>query len=173
MYGMICTPSRKWQNESTFYMQCKCMMYMVWSAGDDVDTQRRGIIYLGWFDPSFNPKFRFDLKMGIIRLNYTRIMTVRASAIHICFPDRPVYRFFRKLIMVQGSQPNRPKMTFHLGKHYRNRMVKVGTVKSRRRIDLIDLSLPVFFFLLFLGETPSPNDSYQSISQWNLFLSID
>jgi len=91
------------------------MMYMVWSAGDDVDTQRRGIIYLGWFDPSFNPKFRFDLKMGIIRLNYTRIMTVRASAIHICFPDRPVYRFFRKLIMVQGSQPNRPKMTFHLG----------------------------------------------------------
>eukprot|EP00537_Pseudo-nitzschia_pungens_P010295 CAMPEP_0172390554 /NCGR_PEP_ID=MMETSP1061-20121228/7171_1 /TAXON_ID=37318 /ORGANISM="Pseudo-nitzschia pungens, Strain cf. pungens" /LENGTH=541 /DNA_ID=CAMNT_0013120959 /DNA_START=243 /DNA_END=1868 /DNA_ORIENTATION=- len=107
--------SQEERNESTLYMQCKCLMYMVWSAGDDVDTQRRGIIYLGWFDPSFNPKFRFDLKMGIIRLNYTRIFTVRPSAIHICFPDRPVYRFFRKLIMVQGSQPNRPKMIFHLG----------------------------------------------------------
>ena len=97
-------------------MQAKLLMYMVWTAGCDIDTQRKGIIYFGWFDSTFQPKQKFQLSTGIPRINYTSLFCVRPSAVHICSPDKPIYRFFRTLLLVHVAQPNRPKLLIHLGK---------------------------------------------------------
>ncbi|VEU43988.1 unnamed protein product [Pseudo-nitzschia multistriata] len=107
--------SREERDDSMFFMQAKLLMYMVWTAGYDIETQRRGIVYLCWLDPTHQPKQNFNLSVGIPRLNMTSVFTVRASAVHTCSPDRPFYRFFRNLLIIGSTQANRPKVRFHLG----------------------------------------------------------
>eukprot|EP00536_Pseudo-nitzschia_multiseries_P018781 jgi/Psemu1/230267/e_gw1.3107.2.1 len=102
-----------YSGDSTLFLQAKALMYMVWTAGCDVDTQRKGIIYLGWFDSAYTPQLK--LRHFTNRVDMSRIFCVRPGAIHICSPDRPVYRFLKNLVMVQATQPNRPKLIFHLG----------------------------------------------------------
>mmetsp|Transcript_19483 Transcript_19483/g.40948 ORF Transcript_19483/g.40948 Transcript_19483/m.40948 type:complete len:508 (-) Transcript_19483:493-2016(-) len=117
--GNSCQPlqqmNREDRSKNIFFMQAKLLMYMVWTAGCDIDTQRRGIVYFGWFDSTFQPKQKFQLSRGIPRVNYTSLFCVRPSAVHICSPDKPIYRFFRTLILVHISQHNRPKLLIHLG----------------------------------------------------------
>ena len=96
----------------------KIAIYLSWMVGNDVDTQRKGICFLAWFDrnsqPSLQPKFRTKAN---------QVMSVRLSAIHICTPDSPFYKFRRAM-----SQMTAGKMRMHTRTH-------IG--ESRKRIHFL------------------------------------
>ena len=100
----------------------KIFLYLSFASGsnNDVETQRKGVVILVWFDPSFtlNPISRyeqFDFRM------YTKLSNVavtRTAVIHMCAPDTAIYRFRRSILttnMEIGQTLTRLRM--HIGKY--------------------------------------------------------
>lgn len=105
----IIFPDEKWE---TFPLTTKAKMslYLSWTAGDDVQTQRQGIVFLVWFSEAMN------MKRGGMKIIKDRdIHSVRASAIHICSPDTPFHRLRRALVTMNVGPVARTQMKVHLG----------------------------------------------------------
>ena len=98
-------------NKQVFF---KILMYTVWVIGNDIDTQRKGLINFIMFDSSFhqNPNI---MGAGIMDSSTVLLLSVRISAFHVCTPDTPFYRLRRSfLTMVIGSH-NRSRLKLHIG----------------------------------------------------------
>lgn len=91
-------------------IKTKIMMYIGWTAGDDVDTQRRGIVVLAWFDKAFDMS---DYPLSN-KHKLKDLTTVRSCAVHMCSPDSPVFRFIRACATMRAGH-NRMKMRIHIG----------------------------------------------------------
>jgi len=87
---------------------------MIWTAGYDVDTQRKGLVFLTWFDSSHTIAGT-NKSHACRKMNPHELLSVRASAIHICSPDTPLFRFRRAVIMIRIARDNRPKLKVQLG----------------------------------------------------------
>ncbi len=93
-----------------FQSKAKLSIYQCWTAGDDVDTQRKGIVILLWYDKSFEMnKVPVDNKPKL-----HEVATVRISALHICSPDTPFFRFRRAVATMRAAQ-FRTKLQAHVG----------------------------------------------------------
>jgi len=93
----------------------KIMLYMTWVAGDDIDTQRKGIVFVVWFDPSF--KVVSSNKMSDfanLGANPSELASVRVIAVHCCLPDTIVHRFCLAVLQLRALH-NRVKLKAHLG----------------------------------------------------------
>ncbi len=92
------------------YLRNKILIYHTWVAGNDIDVQREGLIFLVWFDGTFkvSPK-------PAIQAKDHETVTVRASGIHCCSPDTPIFRFRRSIMTMRIGRHNRTKLNIHLG----------------------------------------------------------
>jgi len=98
--------------------QAKIVLYTSWAAGcNDVDTQRKGVVFLVWFDKAF----KIQQRPQKCRAKDHQLASVRASAIHCCTPDTPFYRFRRSIMTMRIASHNRSKLKIHLGESVENR----------------------------------------------------
>jgi hypothetical protein len=84
---------------------------MSWAAGYDIHTQRKGLLFLVWFDKSC----QISSIPKKLRAKDHEVATVRASAIHICTPNTPFYRLRQSITTMRIGQNNRKKLKTHLG----------------------------------------------------------
>jgi len=98
--------------------KAKIALYTSWAAGSgDIDVQRKGVIFVAWFDKSF----KISQKPQKLRAKDHQVASVRASAIHCCTPDTPFYRFRRSIMTMRIASHNRYKLKVHLGESIENR----------------------------------------------------
>jgi hypothetical protein len=92
----------------------KMLMYTFWVIGNDIDTQRKGVVIIVMFDSSFHQIHHLK-GAGAARPSDHWLFSVRISAMHICTPDTPFFRLRRRfLIMAMGSHI-RSRLKLHIG----------------------------------------------------------
>lgn len=95
-------------------LQVKIFLYVSYVLGRDVDTQRRGIVFLVWFDAMLESTIKHDVSRIREGVKSHQISFIRASALHICSPDTPSYRVIRgSMGLGYGSYVR--KIRIHLG----------------------------------------------------------
>lgn len=96
-------------------IKAKITLYMCWTAGNDIESQRSGIVVLIWYDKSFT------LNMSPVsnKPKLHEIATVRICAVHLCTPDTSVYRLRRSFATMRMSH-HRLKLRTHLGNTVEN-----------------------------------------------------
>ena len=102
-------PDEEWEAIAP-YLRSKIMMYTTWVAGNDVDVQREGLIYLVWFDKTFKVS-----KKPFIQAREHEVVSVRAAAIHCLSPDTPHFRFRRSIMTMRLGRHNRTRLNTLLG----------------------------------------------------------
>jgi len=92
------------------------MLYTTWTAGEDVDVQRKGLVFLVCFSSKYelSAQDMYQLREAP-RYPYDVLAGVRPSAIHICSPDRPMFRFAHSIILFRIKQLGRFKIKIHYG----------------------------------------------------------
>ena len=92
------------------------MFYATWIAGEDVNDQRKGLVFLVRFTSQYelSAQDMYQLREAP-RYPYHVISATRPSAIHICSPDRPMFRFAQSLILFRIKQLGRVKIKIHFG----------------------------------------------------------
>jgi hypothetical protein len=118
--GVECLKENANENDGAVVrtLQLKTFIYMSYILGSEVDTQRRGIVFLVWFDDKMQSSASPDvnrIKMGI---KSHSMALLRASAIHICSPDTPFYRLQRS-VLAMGAGHNRQKLRLHVGEFHK------------------------------------------------------
>jgi hypothetical protein len=106
-------------NVSVRTLQIKIFIYMSSVLGRDVDAQRRGVVFLVWFDAMLESSISPDvirIQQGGIKSH--KISMIRPSAIHICSPDTHFYRLQRSILSF-GYGPIRSRLRIHLGECFR------------------------------------------------------
>ena len=82
---------------------------MCWAGGNDVDTQRKGIVLIIWYDRSFKNVTPRENKPKLHEL-----ATIRICALHCCTPDTPYYRFRRAVVTMRVAHL-RMNLRCHMG----------------------------------------------------------
>merc|ERR1712032_868815 len=95
--------------------------------GSDVDAQRKGIVFVVWFDVSLLSiqshslakvvqvvRHGFEMSM---RYNnrFLALMSVRCSALHICSPKASFFRMVRSVLAIGFGSDNRSRLKLHTG----------------------------------------------------------
>jgi len=86
-------------NEGSPKIQAKICLYMSYTAANDVDAQRKGIVVIVWFDKAFRMSDGIGNKP---RLH--EVTMIRVCALHLCTPDTPVYRFRRAVTTMRVAR---------------------------------------------------------------------
>lgn len=111
---LIAFPNNGLEDTCLLYRN-KLVLYLLWVAGKDcIDTQRKGIVPLGWFELSY----RISIKTNVLKNNrnfYSQ--SLRVVSLHFCTPDTPFYRL-RRATIIMRSGPMRSRLQMHLGKFY-------------------------------------------------------
>jgi len=111
---LMCFPDEEWESFPP-KAKAKLSLYMSWVAGDDVTSQKKGIVVIAWFDK--------DFKISVVPKNMKhldhKLHTTRVSALHICSPDTPFYRFRRAVLTMRVSH-HRVALQTHLGNSIEN-----------------------------------------------------
>lgn len=84
---------------------------------DDIETQRNGFVIILWFDSNF--KGSYETMRPLREIPIQRCWSwgcARASAIHVCTPDTPFFRFRRSAMVLQVNKQQRSRIKFHVGK---------------------------------------------------------
>ena len=95
-------------------MVAKLYMYMNWIAGDDIDTQRKGLVCVIWFGTTFNVMRDKVISSAPTNFRPEDMTSCRMASIHICLPDTPLYRFFAAVLRVWVGR-GRLKTRIHYG----------------------------------------------------------
>jgi len=105
-------PDEEWEKISTG-LRTKIWLYLTYVAGDDIETQKNGIVMLAWFDTAW----KHLSKRPVYSPQSSRVLSlcVRTTSVHICTPDTPLYRF-RRSIMVMRLGKERSRVKIHVGK---------------------------------------------------------
>lgn len=98
-------------------LQIKAFMYMSWVVGLDVDAQRRGVVFVVWFDRMLQANASLDVKRIGNNVKAHRMSMIRGSAIHICSPDTPFFRLQRSIIAL-GAGAFMKRLRTHLGEYF-------------------------------------------------------
>jgi len=89
----------------------KLFFYMTWVAGEDVDTQRKGLVLVVWFDPSFKVFSTNRLRnFAKVPRGPNDLTSVRVAAIHTCVPDTTIHRLCVAAIRLRIRNPLRLRM---------------------------------------------------------------
>jgi hypothetical protein len=105
-------PDEDWEKMSTV-SRTKIWLYLTYVAGEDIETQKHGIVVLVWFDAAWE----HISKRPLVSAQTSRVLAlgVRVSSAHLCTPDTPLYRF-RRSIMVMRLGKEKSRVKIHLGK---------------------------------------------------------
>jgi len=107
-------------------LQIKTFLYLSYIVGSDVDAQRRGVVFLVWFDAMLETSTSLDVS-GIVSggVKSHQISMIRGSAFHICSPDTLFYRLQRSILCLNIGR-YRTKMRIHLGESMELRYILDG-----------------------------------------------
>ena len=99
------------------YEQVKILIYLLLSASEDTESQRKGITSIVLPGVKFNAQKESN-KVSLDRLVFMKrvygILPIRTSAIHFCLPSTPYINIFRTAIFMTMSKL-RHRMKFHTG----------------------------------------------------------
>ena len=92
------------------------MLYKTWIASDDVDVQRKGLVFLVRFTSSYelSAQDMYQLR-DAPKYPYHVLAVARPSSIHICSPDNTFFRFAQSIILYRIKQLGRVKIKIHYG----------------------------------------------------------
>jgi hypothetical protein len=89
----------------------KLFLYVWWVAGEDVETQQRGLISIFW-PQNHNFPAKREAEEG------ERIFAAvpyRSTALHQCLPDTPASRLVKAVVILALGVEARTRMKFHSG----------------------------------------------------------
>jgi len=97
----------------------KILLYTLYTASEDVETQKMGIASIVWPGSTKNTTFTDDttginLDKVIFMKRVYENLPVRTCSIHMCLPDTPFYQMM-KSIMILTMSTYRKRMKFHVG----------------------------------------------------------
>ncbi len=94
------------------------MIYLSHSLLKDVETLRKGIVVVIWFDANYElPAITLPPRRSNLE-NFGKWVCVRISAIHVCSPDTPAFRFRRTIITLRTIQDQRSRLKLHVGEPF-------------------------------------------------------
>eukprot|EP00537_Pseudo-nitzschia_pungens_P013409 CAMPEP_0172385344 /NCGR_PEP_ID=MMETSP1061-20121228/3016_1 /TAXON_ID=37318 /ORGANISM="Pseudo-nitzschia pungens, Strain cf. pungens" /LENGTH=543 /DNA_ID=CAMNT_0013114321 /DNA_START=612 /DNA_END=2243 /DNA_ORIENTATION=- len=91
--------------------KAKISLYTSWTAGDDIETQKKGLVLIIWFSEGAK------LSKAPANINDRALHTCRVSAMHLCTPDTPFFRFRRAIVTMRVGHIARRGLRVHLGSH--------------------------------------------------------
>ncbi len=92
--------------------RARISFYTFWCAGQDDDSQVKGINIVGWFDKTFKVS-----RTPKIAYQDHKVCTVRVCSIHFCAPDTPDHRF-RITVATMRIGRSRRILRTHLGMYH-------------------------------------------------------
>lgn len=107
--------------QNIYNLRSKIMLYMIWVAGEDVDVQRKGLVFLVRFSSNYELSV-YDIRRirnaphGHISVS----ISVRPCAVHICSPCSTLYRLSHAFILLRIKQEGRMKIKIHYGTYRRH-----------------------------------------------------
>ena len=93
----------------------KILAYLInVAAQGDVETQRKGMVVIVWFDASYTIPYRIPMREGAFK-DYGAWSCLRLAALHICSPDTPAFRLRRSITALRAYSV-RSRIKMHTGK---------------------------------------------------------
>jgi hypothetical protein len=90
---------------------------MFYAGSDDVETQRRGIIFVIWPGPNNDLQFSFpDKKENSTGAKIFACAPIRICATHFCLRDGPVAGVIRACFALMVGKGTRSRIRFDSGK---------------------------------------------------------
>ena len=95
----------------------KIFLYIYHTLVCDIETQMKGLVILVWYDTKSKINANPDITRIKMLVKIHEASPVRLSAVHMCVPDTPVFRF-RQSILTLAIGQNRSRLRIHLGMYY-------------------------------------------------------
>ena len=121
----------------------KILWYMYWIASEDIESQRKGVVIIGWPSDSiinqsddetnsnggwggsddsednvWEESLRQNLvvREGVYQVKALDGLPLRIAALHLCFEDRPIYRLLNSLFHFSMNPYLKARYKVHIGK---------------------------------------------------------
>jgi len=113
---IIMNPLMPREDKSIHKLRSKINLYMIWVAGEDVDVQRKGLVFLVRFTSNYKISV-YDIRRirNIPQYHISLFISVRPCAVHICSPCSPLYRLSHAFILLRIKRIGRMKIKIHYG----------------------------------------------------------
>jgi len=80
-------------------MRMRIRIYMFYIAGDDIESQRKGLVILGWIEGDFtNTPMPLHQKNRRLTKHLLAAIPIRSVVYHICMPDTLYFRLLRSFL---------------------------------------------------------------------------
>lgn len=98
----------------------KILYYLMWVAGQDVETQSKGIVVIIWPVPEIALRhFKNDLRNKERTIEDQTMLyegaSIRVVVYHFCVPDNFLMNVFRKIFAITVGKDQRSRIKFHSG----------------------------------------------------------
>lgn len=97
------------------FIRLKTYFYFWMSAAEDVESQRKGVVFLVW--PGANSSVRNipSQKDRLLHMQCNDAAPIRIAAVHFCFPNEPFFHFLRSIMTMTMGVTYRLRLKFHVG----------------------------------------------------------
>ena len=99
--------------------QYKIILYFLWSASDDVESQQKGIVVLLWPNPDIAKSFKLRYPInsgGRIMQMVLQCAPIRMVAIHFCAPaNDPFFKIVQSVLALTIAGGRRSRFKVHSG----------------------------------------------------------
>mmetsp|Transcript_10674 Transcript_10674/g.25291 ORF Transcript_10674/g.25291 Transcript_10674/m.25291 type:complete len:490 (+) Transcript_10674:246-1715(+) len=94
----------------------KILFYLLWVAGEDLETQRKGIVVVIWPVSDVAIK-HLKNKDSLIQTQKEQLKgtPVRTCSYHFCVPDNPLFQVLRMIFTMSLEKRKRSRLKFHIG----------------------------------------------------------
>ena len=93
---------------------------MFYVVTDDVETQRRGVVFVIWPGPTNDLQLSFpDKKEHVTGARIFSSCPIRIAAIHFCIRDGPVATMIKAGLTLMMGEENRSRIRFDSGTFHR------------------------------------------------------
>ena len=109
-FSHICVPS------TVLFLQFKMLLYLLWAAGDDNETQSKGVVAIIW--PVADVAVKHLKRKELIRetqKKWIRGLPTRACAFHFCVPDTAFFHTLKTVFTMMLMKRLRSRIKFHVG----------------------------------------------------------
>jgi hypothetical protein len=80
---------------------------------EDVESQRKGLVFVVWPGPQLSMPSAPGPRDHVEFQRVFESSPMRIVALHICFPDTPIYRLIRSVFAVGLGAQLRQRLKFH------------------------------------------------------------
>jgi len=95
--------------------RAKLSIYMFYAVSDDVESQRKGLVIVGWVGSNTFGDSVPSLQHVDLFAKVWEGCPIRIVSSHMCFPDKPYFHWLRYLYTLTLSANKRQRARFHLG----------------------------------------------------------